>query len=73
MYFNNELKTHVGSQITDRKIQFLLTNKYDDAKEAVTIDGIDVANTSPIMGLATDIKPIPPVANKVDVENNSQN
>ena len=34
---------------------------------------MDVANTSPIMGLATDIKPIPPVANKVDVENNSQN
>ena len=50
-----------------------LTNKYDDAKDAVTNEGMDVVKTSLIMGLATDINPIPPVHNMVDVENNSQN
>ena len=47
--------------------------KYEEANEAVTIWGIELANTSAIIGLATDINPIPPVASNVDVENNSQN
>ena len=35
--------------------------------------GIELVKTSLIMGLATDIKPIPPVQSMVDVPNNSQN
>jgi len=34
---------------------------------------MDVVNTSAIMGLATLIRPMPPVANRVEVENSSQN
>ena len=39
----------------------------------VTTEGIDVVKTSLIMGFATDINPIPPVHNAVDVAKSSQN
>lgn len=47
--------------------------KYADANDAVTKWGIDFEKISPIIGLATEIRPIPPVANNVEVENKSQN
>ena len=53
--------------------QKYLTKRYDEANEAVTTEGIELENTSLIMGLATDINPMPPVHNIVEVENNSQN
>ena len=49
------------------------TKRYDDANEEVTMEGIELENTSLIIGLATDINPMPPVIKSVEVENNNQN
>ena len=47
--------------------------KYADANDAVTKWGNAFVKISPIIGLATDISPMPPVANNVEVEKRSQN
>ena len=47
--------------------------KYAEAKEAVTRCGMALVKMSPIIGFATEIRPMPPVASNVDVENSSQN
>jgi hypothetical protein len=43
-----------------------MASRYEDAKLAVTIPGIVLLNTSLIIGLATLIRPMPPVQRRAE-------